>query len=404
VFGNYPWQYEFGPPPRWRAFAVPTLVVGAVTLFWLLQHGALLSGLTQWYLTPDGDTTLELPDDLVLAWLPSSYLWNPDPAADGIMLALPDKGDPSRQAWSLERWGPPWTNGKRERIPAEWRAIMPPNWQDQTAICWHFGLNSPVTRDGSLLATVEYGGKGPSATRVLVLPGGQEIGRVPTIPAGINGKCIAWHPIDNVLVIGGYGTLTLAAGPHWETRTLATAARDFREWEARVQTGDEECGYSPNENVSQLAFSDDGKLLLAAMDRGVRVYDWPEVQKADGELPAPRAAVDGVLVPQPLGSFKMTFSVAYDVRRRLVLWSENDGKLKYLNLSTCEHDTLLTLTNRYCCSRIHLCSSGDAVVCEIVRLGKSGNGPFMLAVLDYPRLLQRGGVEPAVPDAQDKHQ
>jgi hypothetical protein len=105
--------------------------------------------------------------------------------------------------------------------------------------------------------------------------------------------------------------------------------------------------------------------------------------------------VDGVLVRQPLYSFKMTFSVACDARRRLVLWSENDGTLKYLYLPTGERGTLLALSNRYCLTRLHLCAAGDGLVCEVVRIGKSGNGPGVLAVLDYPGLLRRAGVGPA---------
>jgi hypothetical protein len=86
----------------------------------------------------------------------------------------------------------------------------------------------------------------------------------------------------------------------------------------------------------------------------------------------------------------MTFAVAYDARRRQVLWSENDGKLKSLDLATGEQTTLLTLSNRYCVTRLHLCAAGDALVCEIVRMGKSNNGPWTLVVLDYPKVLRRG--------------
>ena len=93
----------------------------------------------------------------------------------------------------------------------------------------------------------------------------------------------------------------------------------------------------------------------------------------------------------------MTFSVAYDARRRLVLWSENDGKLKFLNLATREQRTFLTLTNRYCLTRLHLCAAGDALIAEIVRMGKSNSGPCVLAALDYSRLLQRAGAESAPP-------
>ena len=56
--------------------------------------------------------------------------------------------------------------------------------------------------------------------------------------------------------------------------------------------------------------------------------------------------------------------------------------------------TLLALSNRYCLTRLHLCAASDALVCEIVRMGKSNNGSCVLAVLDYPKLLQHGQAGP----------
>jgi hypothetical protein len=391
MFGNDSWR-------SWRP-SVPLLIFGAIALVWLLQSGPLLMTLGEWFLTPDGDTTLELPEELVIARMPWSYAWNADPATDGVLIALPNDGNPVWQVDAIEHWTRPWKEGKREPIPPAWRVATQPDWQnDMTMVC-HFGLNSPVTRDRRLLAAMIHPAEQVAQTRILGLPAGQEIARVDAVPSGANGKCIAWHPTENVLVISSYGTITLAAGPDWKAHTLATASRDRIEWEMRVRTGEEESGYYPNENPSQLRFSDDGALLITAMDRGVRVYDWREVRQATGRLPTPRFAVDGVLVHRPLASFKMTFSVAYDARRRLVLWSENDGKLKFLNLTTQEQGTLLALTNRYCLSRLHLCAAGDALIAEIVRISLSGTGSAALAVLDYPKLLQRGGAELAPPPA-----
>jgi hypothetical protein len=391
MFGDDPWHADLRPARRWRFIRMPTVLVAAIALAWLFQHGAL-SSLLEWFL-PEGETTLELADDVVLARLPWSYIWNPDPAADGVLLAFPDDADPTKRGWFIERWSRPWKEGKREPIPAPWHVAMQPDWRNNLGLLCIIGLNSPMTRDGTLLAAMYHPSERAPQTRILALPGGQEIARLKEIPAGANGKCMAWHPTDNVLAIGSYGSIALAARPDWKARKLATATRDRSEWEMRVRAGDEESGYSPNENVSQLLFSDDGVFLLAAMDRGVRVYDWQEVRCATGRLPAPRHAVDGALVKRPIASFKMTFAVAYDAQRRLVLWSENDGKLKFLNLTTGEDGTLLALSNRYCMTRLHLCAAGDAVVTEIVRLGVLHNGPSALAVLDYPKLLAYANLE-----------
>jgi hypothetical protein len=400
MFDDDLWQTDSGSR-RWRWCGVPTLVLAAIALAWLFQHGALLSCLAEWLLTPEGDTTLELPEELILARLPPSLGWSAEPATDGVLVPLPNAGHPVWQVDAVEHWTRPWQESKREPIPAAWRLATQPDWQNDTAMVCHFGFNSPVTRDRSLLATIYHPAERVAQTRIIALPGGEEVARLEAIPPGCNGKGIAWHPVENVLVIAGHGTLTLAAGPDWKPRRLATAQRDYQEWERRVRAGEEESGYHSNENPGQLLFSDDGALLIAAMDRGMRVYDWEEVRQAADRLPAPRHAMDGALVHRPLASFKMTFSVAYDARRRLVLWSENDGKLKYLNLTTGERGTLLALTNRYSLSRLHLCATGDALVAEIVRISTSHSGEMALAVLDYPKLLQRGGLEPG--PATDHH-
>src|SRR5215467_11156612 len=154
MFDNEPWHTEVGPIRRWHWFGVPTWLVVGIAMVWLLQYGGLISSLAEWFLTPDGDTTLELPDELVLARLPWSYTWNADPGADGVLLTLPDEGDPSRRSFVLERWSRPWKEGKRESIPAAWRAATQPEWQTDTALVCHFGLNSPLTRDRRLMAVM----------------------------------------------------------------------------------------------------------------------------------------------------------------------------------------------------------------------------------------------------------
>src|SRR5437016_3545873 len=153
MFHNDPWHTGSGSPRRWRP-TVPLLLVAAVALVWLFQHGPLLSGLIGWFWEGDGPTTLELPDDLVLARLPWSLTWNPDRAADGVLIAFPETGAPAGREFVVERWSRPWKEGRREPIPAAWRVATQPDWQNDTSLVCHFGLNSPVTRDRSLLAAM----------------------------------------------------------------------------------------------------------------------------------------------------------------------------------------------------------------------------------------------------------
>src|SRR5438876_6973567 len=104
MFRNDSWRADYDPY-RWLLLGLPTGIVGALVLAWLFMHGGLLFSLAEWFLIPDGDTTLELPDDLVLARLPWSHMWSPDPASRGILLAVPDDAV-AGQALAIESWSP----------------------------------------------------------------------------------------------------------------------------------------------------------------------------------------------------------------------------------------------------------------------------------------------------------
>src|SRR5262245_13075093 len=205
MFSNDPWQSEFDTTPRWRSLRLPAVILLGIAVLWMLQNGGLVWSLGRWFLEPEGDTTLELPEELILARLPATLTWNPDPANDGVWLGLPNEGSPSWELDFVERWTRPWKEGKREPFPAAWRV--------NGAIAAHFPLTGTVTRDQKLMAVTDVGAEQPPQTRIIAEPDGREIARIPTIPAGYNGKGIAWHPTENVVVIGGYGSVTLAAGP-----------------------------------------------------------------------------------------------------------------------------------------------------------------------------------------------
>src|SRR5262249_10061156 len=188
------WQSRFGPSGPWRIATVPSILIGLVVLFWLYQYGGLLFGLGKWYLTPEGDTTLELPEELVLARLPFPAGWKPTADNDGLLLAQYDPTDPSGRACVLERWTRPWKEGKREPIPQTSYAWGPRGWRDQPALVWYLGLNGLVTRDGSLLATMDHTPQGPPETLVVALPTGKEIARVAGVSGAVASKDMAWHP------------------------------------------------------------------------------------------------------------------------------------------------------------------------------------------------------------------
>jgi len=150
---------------------------------------------------------------LGLGRLPWTYTWNADAEGDGVLLALPKDGDPEWQIGGIEHWTRPWKEGKRAPIPDAWRGATQPDWRNQPAMVSYFGLNSSVTRDRSLMAAMYHPPERQGQTRIIALPGGEELARLEAIPAGGSAKCIAWHPTENVLLIGGHGTLTLLDYP-----------------------------------------------------------------------------------------------------------------------------------------------------------------------------------------------
>ena len=96
-------------------------------------------------------------------------------AADGVLIAFPETGAHVGREFVVERWSRPWKEGRREPIPAAWRVATQPDWQNDTSLVCHFGLNSPVTRDRSLLAAMVHPTQRAPQSRILTLPAGQEV-------------------------------------------------------------------------------------------------------------------------------------------------------------------------------------------------------------------------------------
>jgi hypothetical protein len=320
---------------------------------------------------------LELPPELVMGHVSPPWDWGPDPTGNGLLM-LPMQRDvffgPAPVTERLER---PWKD-----------RVVVPCPED------YFTVGGP-SRDGRFCARPDRSKGGPGVMIITARPTGEVAARLEPFALPQSRKYAVWHPTSNVLVTGGYGQVTLLSEPDWRPKTLATAARDQAEWLRRSQLGQEESGFHPNENVSQLAFSDDGELLLGAMDRGLRVYPWKEVLRATDRLPAPRAAVDGELVP--IGSFmimRMTYAVAYDAPRKRVLWGGLGGTLAYLDVETQAQGMLLALPKGYLISRLQLLDNGQVLGCEIGRRGRSTWPSEGVFLLDYPRLVARGKVIP----------
>ncbi|OYD99421.1 WD40 repeat domain-containing protein [Nostoc sp. 'Peltigera membranacea cyanobiont' 232] len=73
-------------------------------------------------------------------------------------------------------------------------------------------------------------------------------------------------------------------------KVLATATLDRTAWMASVQRGEGVTSFSDNEMIFKMDFSPDGRWLLCAMDKGVRIFEWNEVFSSKNKLPLPIVA------------------------------------------------------------------------------------------------------------------
>jgi hypothetical protein len=362
------------PVGRRRRWLVLNLGVLAFGILALSPWGGFLLDLFKDY-GPKGP--LELPAELVVARGPGAVDWYPDPARGGFVLV--SCSDPSGYLGpaTAQRWLPPW----RELVTA-------PDLKPRVPAGWH-------SADGQLHAFRQERPEGGSAgVRIVKIAKGEGVARYLPCPISPYRKSATWHPTSHVFVTGGYGQVDLAAEPDWHLRTLATAPRDRMEWERRVRQGQEETGYHPSENVTEIRFSSDGSLLVCAMDRGLRVYAWDEVLRAADRLPEPKFAVDSVLVKLGITTMAMTKTALHDASGRRLLWCGLDGVLYALDTETRTQRTLLRLTPGYIIERMELLEKDGVLCCEIVRMGRSTWTVEGLFLLDYPKLLGRGKAAP----------
>jgi hypothetical protein len=390
------------------------LVLGIVV--GVLYYGGMGTSLLWNLFLGDRTEPVQLPADLVLRAIPSAACWDPDPLHGGILLS---------SSGAVERLERPWQDPTPEPLagvgaagvpfilsPSGTYVMLPARtaagrWQVSRGFLIH---DRKRFEEVGALPFGDGAGRFSGDDRLVAVCGQREPGRYETQvaewatqkvlttlevgPAAL--KALAWHPRSNVLVIGSHGRITLAAEPTWRPRILATAVRNQAEWLARCQARAEETFYHPNENPYQLTFGDDGKLLICAMDRGLRIYAWEEVLAAERELPAPLFTIDSDLVSISIAQMKHTYAAVYDPNRHLVLFS-GLGTLKFLELTTGASGTLLTLPKDAWFNRLELDASGEVLCGDVVQMGRyacQGTGLFLL---DYPRLLARGGIGAAPP-------
>jgi hypothetical protein len=319
----------------------------------------------------DDSGPLELPAELVVGEAPAPIDWYPDPTHGGLVIVTNTTGNDWNPVPQVERMESPW----KERKPAEQIAT---------------DMVGGPSHDGRFIAAVGQGKDYHGALTMREAATEKVVAEVRPFPATLNRKFVVWHPTMNVLVAAGDSRITLLGEPDWRANTLMTAARDLDEWKKDVAQGQEETGYHPNEMTSHLLFSEDGSLLICAMDRGVRVYSWAKVLKANGALPPPEFSVDGEIVDlNRFVHFRMTYTVAYDESRKWVLWAGLEGRLDYLDTTTKARGTLLRLPKGYDITRMQFLDSAKLLGCEIHKMTNQSSQGQGLFLLDYAKLRER---------------
>ncbi|MFL5243262.1 MAG: hypothetical protein ACJ8FY_14245 [Gemmataceae bacterium] len=316
----------------------------------------------------DDAPPLELPDGLVVAHMPACLAWRADSKTGGLIIMPGEPGIVPVRA-HLERLDPPW----KETKPG-------PDVEDYATV-------SIASFDGQFMAQIGMTPAGRSALTIIRQKTGEIAARIDPFPSMASPKILAWHPKQNAFVLGVSFEIQILSEPDWSPKVLATAVRDQEEWTRRVQAGQEETGFHPNEFLTQIAFDDTGTRLLCAMDRGLRVYDWPDVQQAKDGLPVPKFSADSELVTMlSFINMRMCFSAQYDPSHKRVLYSGLDGKLEYFDLDTEIRGTLLTLPKPYFVTRMEFLDNHKVLCCEIARTGTQNWPSQGLYLLDYGKL------------------
>jgi hypothetical protein len=124
-----------------------------------------------------------------------------------------------------------------------------------------------------------------------------------------------------------------------------------------------------NELVFRLAFDPDGRRLFAGTSRGVRVYDWAELSRAERDTPEPLAAVD---VPPFQAEYRggphqregYVYDVAHDPERDRLVFGGLDGRVHSLDLATGASGVLVEPPGRP--AILSLCLSRDLGALAVV--------------------------------------
>jgi hypothetical protein len=196
------------------------------------------------------------------------------------------------------------------------------------------------------------------------------------------GRSVAAHPDGRWVVADvqdGHSTgvaLIDAGGSH---RILRTRQHDFAAWMAAHAAGKATLtGFHPSDVPTDLAFTADGRLLLLAVNEGVRAYVWDDVLRAETDLPPPALSADSRVVRVEKSWLQNTYALVSDGRRGRVLFAAVDGCVHALDLESGTATVLVEIPGTPAVTALGLSADGET-----------------LATVAHPGLFSRGRRRPA---------
>jgi hypothetical protein len=160
---------------------------------------------------------------------------------------------------------------------------------------------------------------------------------------------------------------------------LRTAQTDVAAWMAAHAKGEKaESGFHPQEVPRRVDFTPDGRMVVLAVEQGVRIYSWDEVRAARSGLPAPLFSGETDLVAVRSGWMRSTHTFAVDARRGRVLYGGLDGHVRALDFRSGQTTVVFEIP-------------GTPPIVEMA-IGEDGD---TLATVAHPGLFHRGAKPPA---------
>ncbi len=267
-------------------------------------------------------------------------------------------------------------------------------------------------------------------TAILSLPTGAEAGAMQQIQFGSPGeyRLLASHPGGDWLAVECGGRLglvhlgppvtlrELSMGGQWdigatmfrelsqpefrrkfsELKQQAPAQRAFLDELLRLEKQTSmQARPVPLERLLALCFTPDGHWLICGTSEGVRVLAWANVIKATAGLVEWDYAVAAEEPDLEVDKYasRAIHCVGFDSPRQRVLFSGEEGKLKYLELGTGRTGEVLAGPERTPITRFALSAHRTAIILTRIQGGHGNDRRARFQIWSYPALCAAAGLE-----------